>query len=374
MDIFYPDRVSGALLSSGVRPAIVISAKVIDVNLDEFTMTVASLNFRNPYFNIPFLSPYQHYANGEGIYFMPEVGSICWLCLPSEGGKPIVMGWGSLPQRGSNNYRGKKQALNPGDIYLGTRDENFLALRRGGVVQIGGGPLSQRIFLPVNNTIKDFCENYGLHTIGGDLEWTVQRSEETPDGSRPTTLKITARQFANDAQPVAQLQIGSHDGGGTSILSLIINESGSVGATKKIELTMGTDGSVNWNVIGGDFTLGVDGNVNTHSTQDTNIGADKNISMTALQQVTIQAQQGLSISSLGDLVDIQGANGVNVGPTMTVGPGGSLQFPVMLASQLVLFWMANHGHGALGGVLGAGPPLLPFPEEAAVSSVLNAAL
>ena len=172
-------------VKSGPKPSYIHQAKILDVNITNWTLSVHTEFTQKPLTDIPFAVPYMHPNNGEGIYFMPEVGSICWLCEPSDGGKGFVIAWAPPSVDGPGQFRGHRQDLNPGDIYLGTRDENFLILRRGGVVQIGGTGLCQRMFLPINNTIKDFCENYGLHTLGGDLEWTVNREETIDNGHRP---------------------------------------------------------------------------------------------------------------------------------------------------------------------------------------------
>src|SRR5512142_1614872 len=223
-------------------PALIETGMVIDVDIETYSLAAVTQYTRKPLTGLAFATPYQHPANGEGIYFMPEAGSLVWICFPSDGSKPFVMAW--APAREPNDsLRSNKMNLNPGDIYLGTRDENFLILRRGGVVQIGGGPICQRMFLPVNNTIRDFCENYSLQSLGGSLEWSIAREESTTDGNRPALLRLYAREYADDEQPVAFLEIGSHSDSAQNILSLVINESGQAGAAKKISLEFRKDGS-----------------------------------------------------------------------------------------------------------------------------------
>src|SRR5258708_39925591 len=115
----------------GMIPAIIETARIIDVDVATYTVSIATQFSKKPQNDIGFATPYQHFNNGEGIYFMPEVGSLCWVCFPSDGNRPFVLAWKSASDEGDE--RSKKQDLNPGDIYLGTRDENFLILRRGGI-------------------------------------------------------------------------------------------------------------------------------------------------------------------------------------------------------------------------------------------------
>jgi hypothetical protein len=333
-------------------PAYIETGQVIDVDIEAYTVSAVTQFTKKPLSGLGFATPYQHHANGEGIYFMPEVGSLCWICFPSDGSKPFVLAW--APARDDNDsLRSKKMGLNPGDIYLGTRDENFLVLRRGGVVQIGGGPLSQRMFIPINNAIRDFCENYTLSTLGGELDWSIQRSENTTDGNRPATLTLRAKQYADDPDYVAVLEIGSHSDSSQNILSLVINASGQVGAATKISLEFQKDGSVSWSCEGnvdwsvrGNFSLEAQGNVSISSSLRTSIQGTT---------VDVQANGSASIKA-GATLDLLAGAMVTVGPMMRVGAG---TFPVLLADPAFLTWLLTHVHPVVSPGSPTGPPTPP---------------
>lgn len=356
--IHYPRLLGEGVLQSKIAPAFIVEARILDVNVDRYTLTVSPQFIRNPQSDIPFSVPYQHFANGEGIYFMPEVGSLCWLCYTSQGGKPVVIGWSSA-MTDDGSFKANKQNLNPGDIYLGTRDENFLVLRRGGVVQIGGGPLNQRIYLPVNNTIKDFCENYGLHTLGGDLEWSVRRSEETTDGHRPASLRVAAREFADDAGPIADLEIGSHDGDASKILSLLIRDSGDPSAAKKIELSMTKTGNVSWDVQG-DVSWEVAGKYSVHAKGDASLSSDGNATISSKQLTSVIGEQGVTVDGKSGTVDIRGST-VKISPNAFVG-GASGGDPVARATPFML-WAALHTHRVIAPGVDTLPPTTPPPGD-----------
>src|SRR4051812_45939524 len=107
-----------APVRSGTTPARIHQAKVLDVNVANWTLSVHTEFTQKPLTDIPFAVPYMHPNNGEGIYFMPEVGSICWLCEPSDGGKGFIIAWAPPSVDGPAQFRGHRQDLNPGDIYL----------------------------------------------------------------------------------------------------------------------------------------------------------------------------------------------------------------------------------------------------------------
>lgn len=330
------------------------TGRVLDVDVSNYTLSVVTEFTKKPLTGIKFATPYQHYNNGEGIYFMPEVGSLCWICFPSDHNRPFVMGWGPATEEG--DARAQKKELNPGDIFLGTRDENFLILRRGGIVQIGGGPLSQRMFLPVNNTIKDFCENYSLQTFGGSLDWNVQRDEKTTSGDRPALLTLLAREFANDPNPIAQLQIGSHGNGDDRIVSLLIKASGDSGAAEKIELSLGKDGSVKWKTekdvewaVKGNYKIKADQNVSLEAAQSFNIKG---------QTVAIEGSNGVDVKANGGNVNISGAPLVKIDSMVQAGGTN----PVAMAIPL-LTWLAVHVHTTTAPGSPTSPPVAPPPAS-----------
>jgi hypothetical protein len=366
-----------AASSSGLSPSFVETAMVVDVDIETYRVSVLTQHDgQKALTELAFATPYQHYANGEGIYFMPEVGSTVWVCWPSDGSRPFVMAW--APAREENDsLRSNKMELNPGDIYLGTRDDNFCILRRGGVVQIGGGPLSQRMFIPVNNTIKDFCENYGLHSLGGDLEWTIQREEATTDGKRPALLKVRAKEYANDEGEVAVLQIGSHPDQAQNILSLVVNASGAKGAAKKISLEFRKDGSAVWK-FENNVNWTVKKNLAVRADQNLTLNAGKLAELLSDQDIKLDAKKGTLDAKAATVMNLNAGVQVNVGPKLQVGappppPSGDGGAPAdspkaaLLADPLFLQWLLGHTHIVRGIGMQTGPaaasPSPPLPPS-----------
>lgn len=327
-----------APISSKTRAAYVHQAKIIDVNIANWTVSVATQFADKPLTDIPFAVPYLHPNNGEGIYFMPEVGSVCWLCEPSDGNKPFVLAWAPPSVDGTGQFRAHRQDLSPGDIWLGTRDENFLILRRGGVVQIGGTGLCQRLFLPINNTIKDFCENYSLNTIGGDLEWVVKRVETDTTGDRPALLTLSAKAFANDEQPIATLKIGSHDGDKKTILSLAIHASGAQGADTVISLKMTNEGNVIWEVEK-DVSLTIKGKVTVDAKGEVKFTAGNKFTLDVKDKLALKAK-GIDVDAGGKNIDVK-ADKVTVAAEVIVNSGVK---GVWLADDAFISWIATHTH------------------------------
>lgn len=263
-------------------PAIIETGRIVNVNINDWTVDVVSEQGDKKFFDIQVMSPYLHYVNGDGVYSMPEVGAMCWVCKPSDGtfSSAFVLGYQGIHNEAEDSFRSGRQSLNPGDLMMRTRDENFVILRRGGVVQIGATPLSQRIYIPIGNMIRDFAENYELHTLAGDMTFTTERTEESTSGDVMTTFRLNVKDKANTAEPVVTMSVGSHGEDNPTKLQLCVRESGESGAETKITVTLSKDGDVAWD-IKRDFSMTVGGNY------DLTVKGDKSVSVTGNDTTTV---------------------------------------------------------------------------------------
>lgn len=204
---------------SALDSAEVVQGRVFNVNLVNWTVDVVAQYDQRRYFDVQVSSPYMHYNNGEGIYVMPEVGAVCQICIPSDSSPPFVLAYimphelmddtgtpdapsgttsHGQPQKYATaaSFAGGRPRANLGDIWLRTRDENFVILHRGGVLQLGATPLAQRIYIPLNNVIHDVSGNYAHYNTGGAISWGVQEGPSIQHS--PTQYMHTFRVFADD--------------------------------------------------------------------------------------------------------------------------------------------------------------------------------
>lgn len=355
VDNFTPKR-SSSTAKTDLRDVSVYRGRIVNVNIRDYT--VDTRMEAAPYtvkFDIPFLSPYVNQTQGEGINWMPEVGSTCWVCEPSEDGREsFVLGWIMIDEGGS--YRGGRSLLNPGDIELKTRDQNFIILRRGGIVQIGSTPVCQRVFLPIRNIMQDFAENYELHTPAGDMTWQVMRKDEDSDGHQKCLYQIAAKEFADDSndKTVALLKIGSHGDGDKTILSLQTRDKG--GGDVKIALMLDKDGNVDWKVEknfslvlnSGDLSFEAkDGKVSIKSKKAMSLDSQDTADFHSTKAMGVKTDDAMTIQAMMKLA-LKGLAGIDIDAAL---------FPVMRASPDFVAWMA-----AVTAQLAAGAP--PFGVQA----------
>ena len=217
----------------GLGATHVFMGRVVNVDLVNYTVDVFSQFDQIRLLNIPVGAPYSHPNRGDGFTAVPEVGSKCAVCWPGDSSPPFVLAFvmphETLPlagddespagteSRGSTNqlptgasFAGGRPKGKPGDMFVRGRDGNFIVLHRGGVLQIGANELAQRVYVPLNNLVMDFAENYALHNAGGSINWGIQEGEG--DSSNPAEYKQTFRVYANDQYADIRAAVGRvHD-------------------------------------------------------------------------------------------------------------------------------------------------------------------
>lgn len=326
--------------------ARVETARIINVNISDWSVDVVTEFGDKKYFDIQIGMSYFHYANGEGIYVVPEVGAYVWVCNPSSGidATPFIIAFQSPFDEGSKSYRSNRADLNPGDIMMKTRDENFITLRRGGVVQIGSTPSAQRMYIPIRNTINDFCENYNLRTIAGAMQWTVHRDEKTTSGEALTEFQLKVREKANDPEPIAKLTVGSPDGEeGVVKFRLEIMDKGD-GGEVQVLAELDKEGNISL-VTQGNYSATIEGNAEVNINGDALTTVEGTATYTSKGDAVLESTNGALIAkALSDATmessanaNVKAAANVNVeGVKINLG-GAAAYSPVVKGTELASF-------------------------------------
>jgi len=240
-------------------PVVVEKGRVLDVDPKRWALTIGSF-FTNKVgiIDVPMLCHYLGF-DGEGIYVMPEIGTVIYTCSPSDSVQPFVLGWvppGEAPEPNEatddgaatpRTFVSNRPPANPGDIVLRGKDGNFIYVRRGGLVQIGANALAQRVYIPVDNIIRDIAQSYDLITLPGELKWELDSPQDHTDGKAPGRFHLAAKKYASDEKPIAELIIGEHRGENTHLSLKVWGESG---GDVKAELTIDATGGITCRLAG----------------------------------------------------------------------------------------------------------------------------
>lgn len=174
----FPDR--GGLDVGFDRPPIIETAEVIRV--DPVSWLVDVFTSRSARFCRNLIVPgtgVDRYGSMMG--YMPKVGDKCLIVHPSDSYIPEIICYTPYVDSRTGG-RGSRKEMRPGDMLMSTSDGNYVHVHAGGIVDIAATPLARRIFTPVLNQIKDFCENYVLNSAGGSVRWENRRESIGPNG------------------------------------------------------------------------------------------------------------------------------------------------------------------------------------------------
>lgn len=379
---------------------------IYNVDLKNFTVDVLTDYEGKRFENCQIAAPYFHTHHGEGIYAMPEIGSACLVLQPSDDDTAIVLAYiGSFELEGakqdnledkagevdteteemedvlkklgaptstsstgsseskttSASTRAGRPYMNPGDIMLRTRDENFIALRRGGVIQIAGTPTCQTVYVPLKNWMRHFAENFEVNTPGGELEWTVQRQENDPGGKAPVLYRLTLRDKAQNDKADIQIKMGHVDDNERYELTVapegIVVADGKVEGTPKFKMTINKDGDQKFKIEGSlEYEITKDRKVTIKGSDTVEVTGARTLKALSIMQ---EAKAAHTLKAATSTETITGAKTITAA-TVALGtaPGAS----AVLGEALVA-WLASHVHIPLWFV--------PDPKAAALDKILS---
>lgn len=387
-------------------PAWIEKGVIYNVDLKNFTVDVLSDYEGKPFTNCQIAAPYFHTHNGEGIFAMPEVGSACLVCQPSDDDTPFVIAFiGAFELEGAKqdnledkagevdteteeledtlkklgapasttstgsadskttgaSARAGRPYMNPGDIMLRTRDENFIALRRGGVIQIAGTPTCQTIYVPLKNYMRHFAENYEVNTPGGELEWTVQRQENDPGGKAPVLYRLTLRDKAQNDKADIQIKMGHVDDDVRYELVVapegITVADGKVSGTPKLKMTINKDGDQKFEIQGSlEYTIEKDRKVTIKGTDTVEVTGARTLKALSIMQ---EAKAAHTLKAATSTETITGAKTITAAQvSLGSAPGASA-----VLGEALIAWLATHVHVPLW--------FNPDPKAAQLDKILS---
>lgn len=371
--------------------------RIINVDMAHWTADVLTKNSQRQLIDMQWAHPYFHFAGGEGIYVMPEVGARVQICMPSDSAPFILCFLTTFEREATNSsdtegnqqaslqpddaetegnprevtYRSGRPKMEQGDIMLRTRDGSNLWLHRGGVVEIGSTPVARRFYIPLLNVIRDVCENYELKSLAGEMNWQVSRSDQNAEGDAEAVFTLSSRNFSQDEFATVHLKIGHVDDTnrlklviapnaidpvsgeieeGEPVYSLEIDEEGSITTTAAKDVTT---------TITGELSETVDGSV----TQE--YGSSHNLTVGGSQEIEVSSTHKLSATS--------STEEMSAGKTFdcqTIKAGTGAIFPVVIMSPAMMAYVMFHTHPSPAGP--TGPPNGAPPDSAITSSKLKA--
>ena len=203
---------------------VVEQAQILEVNPNTYSCLVSTIHGHRNIPDVKFAVPVLHQNRGAGFNFMPEPGDICYVFTPADGTGSFVLGYVFLGDPDAINkedvvdqdgpdYRGQRPKLLPGDMHLSTKDGNFIAIRKGGVIQIGASALAQRVYIPIENVIRDYFVRYHGFSPVGEIIWDHSQitSDDNNEDDVSAIVKFSCREKVADKKMSIEVRVGCLD-------------------------------------------------------------------------------------------------------------------------------------------------------------------
>lgn len=207
-------------------PVKIYTATVISVDTSTYEMRVYAGINGGPSEPIEIPSPYFNArdGSGSGMHILPEVGAEVWIAETSDGKKLPISYHGAI---GESFRNGRPEGVE-GDILIGTTDDNFIGVLRGGSVVLEAGALCKVLMDPFSDTVS---------TISSNLEtYTVPYTEEhVCEEGRDCSSLYKYFKKAEDSFPAVEVRYGS----GSKVFSFTVR---SKRTNKSFVSTLSLDG------------------------------------------------------------------------------------------------------------------------------------
>jgi hypothetical protein len=198
-----PTMLTGAPAYQGMGQVKIIKGKILSVDKVRWKCTVQGEMDNQIIEGVPIMPPVPVGSEGTGSFYMPEVDSIVLLAYPSTEKTPFILGGATLPneldedeEADPNDFRTNRPSINEGDHVIHTSELGGIFVRKGGIIEIGASQAARRFYLPLQNMIKEFFENWEIQSPGGSLEWLCRRDDDTHgEELTPVEFRMRIREF-----------------------------------------------------------------------------------------------------------------------------------------------------------------------------------
>jgi hypothetical protein len=390
-------------------------AKITNVNRRTFSLDVMTEFTHRPLVDIPFMVPYLGYG-GSGIGFMPEIDDLCYVVIPGDNSGPFVLGF--VPtgrsylesERDGGDYKigtdedgpdfsEGRLPMESGDIRFSTSDNNFVIIRKGGIVQIGSTNLCQTMYIPVENLVRHFFQRYQSISPLGSFEWGhASISGGIKSGDETAVLvKYDVREIIQDEAASVEIRVGRLDGSvldsdeeevhlmgnekeldglgmtpGQGLLSIVINHKGS---SVNYVFQLDDDGN-NFLKVAGDVHAEVTGSVFVRAGSGFKFERSDSVHVSLTSSDELKAYIKSCVMEAIESVTIKAQTMTVDCPDVIIG-SGPVTLPVVVDNKLMT-WIASHTHTTLPtplnplnplvtSALVTGPPIVPPPPSVAIN-------
>ena len=147
-------------------------------------------------------------ARGGGIRADPELGAKCIIGGPLQ--DPKILGFLGVYDRTTGSYGRREPESTFGDLSFGTAADNYIHLRRSGIIEVKATGLCQTLYIPTGAIIQEHFKQYRGYCPGGEITMGARSSRTEEGGGAGAVLyQVKCRGSALDAQMGVQFKLGA---------------------------------------------------------------------------------------------------------------------------------------------------------------------
>jgi len=157
--------------------------------------------------DVPLTSPFTS-GRGGSIRANPTLGDKC--VLMGEPDDPKIIGFMGVYDPNSGSYSPREPKGTFGDISMGTAANNYIHLRRSGIIEIKASPLAQTVYIPLGGIIQEHFKQYRGQCPGGNISMGL-KSVRTEDGGGAGAVlySVNCRGSATDTDMSVSYNLGA---------------------------------------------------------------------------------------------------------------------------------------------------------------------
>jgi hypothetical protein len=379
------------MIETGLGVVSVETGRIINVDMKHWTVDVQTSFTQKKLLDMQIMAPYLHFNSGEGIFAMPEVGAKVKVCTPSES-PPFILGFCTTFEReapaaddgapgvstqpatelsdedgvaGEVTFRSGRPNLQQGDLMLRCRDGNQVWLHRGGAIEITSTGLCRRFYIPINNMIRDVCENWNIDSLAGNLSWSVDRvgTSGGPLREDPASFTLSAKNLAQDEKATVHVRIGHVDETNRIRIAIApesLDEDGEATGEMSFLLEIDEDGNIEGTVAGG-VTLTITGELAITATGAATFDYGSDLTETIGGGQTVNITGAHEMTAMSSKENVSASKEIDC-PSIKLGGAGAVT-PVVLMTPALIAFLAGHTHSTV--LAPSGPPIPPLAPAAA---------
>jgi hypothetical protein len=147
-------------------------------------------------------------GRGGGVRAEPNLGDRCILGGSKQ--DPKVLGFMGVFDPATKSYGHNEPESTYGDLSFGTAADNFIHIRRSGIIEVKASGLCQTMYIPTGAIIQEHFKQYRGYCPGGEISLATRSARtEEGGGAGAVLFQVNCRGSALDTDMGVRFRLGA---------------------------------------------------------------------------------------------------------------------------------------------------------------------